>query len=169
MNLALLVDILSMVGAWLLVAGPIFQAYIELTDADLQVFEVRKRLSKLNIEPPKPVSKWLWLFPPAHFLSTKRIKEDHRMQITMNMDDDTYDLFSSFLHKARGWFLVASGATLIAIKETFELVERLEWSKGIFFCLVIVCFIIAVGNTYYAGIKDRYLAQQRKQYMQKRN
>ena len=53
----------------------------------------------------------------------------------------------SFLNKASGWMTVAAGAFLIAIKETFEVVELFEWPIAVFWVLVVVIPVLCVGNT----------------------
>jgi len=53
----------------------------------------------------------------------------------------------AFLNKASGWMIVAGGAFLIAIKETYEVVELFEWPIAVFWLLVIVAPVLCVGNT----------------------
>jgi hypothetical protein len=53
----------------------------------------------------------------------------------------------TFMNKATAWFYVASGAFLIALKETSELVEGQEWPTAVFSVLVVVMAGIATGNT----------------------
>ena len=49
--------------------------------------------------------------------------------------------------KATAWLYVAGGAFLIALKETYELVEGHEWPTAVFWVLVVVMFGIAAVNT----------------------
>ena len=50
-------------GAWLLVAGPIYQAVIEL---EAEAFE-RDAVAAVSamVEPPPRTSAWWWLLPPS--------------------------------------------------------------------------------------------------------
>ena len=42
-----------------------------------------------------------------------------------------------FINKATGWLYVALGALLIAVKETWELVEYNEWPTWLFWVLIV--------------------------------
>jgi len=132
------------VGAWLLVAGPIWQAVVELRDEE---FEREKLVAVAEGLPPRqPVSSWWWLFPPAHFYVNRRSKERWQDQIVTALPDEDYDALNSFMAKARGWMLVGAGGLLIAVKETFELVEGYEWPTWLFWVLIVVMAVAAVSQ-----------------------
>jgi hypothetical protein len=58
------------VGAWLLVAGPIYQAALELQEQDIE----RDRIQQVTaqVPAPAPVSAWWWLLPPVRYLLAQR-------------------------------------------------------------------------------------------------
>jgi hypothetical protein len=53
----------------------------------------------------------------------------------------------SYMNKATAWFYVAAGAFLIALKETYELVEGHEWPTAVFWVLIVGMLAIAAVNT----------------------
>ncbi|MGH7241467.1 MAG: hypothetical protein ACREGB_04175, partial [Candidatus Saccharimonadales bacterium] len=53
---------LGFIGAWLLFAGPIYQAALELQDEDIEMDRIRAAGRK--VEKPADVSVWWWLLPP---------------------------------------------------------------------------------------------------------
>jgi vacuolar-type H+-ATPase subunit I/STV1 len=55
--------------------------------------------------------------------------------------------FVGFMNKANGWFTVAGGAFLIALKETWELAELYELPIAIYVVAVVVLSVAAVANT----------------------
>lgn len=52
-----------------------------------------------------------------------------------------------FVNKATGWLYVALGALLIAVKETWELVEFNEWPSWLFWALIVLMAAAATLNT----------------------
>ena len=60
---------------------------------------------------------------------------------------DVMTRWVSFMNKATAWFYVASGAFLIALKETYELVEGHEWPTAVFWVLIVGMLAIAAVNT----------------------
>jgi uncharacterized membrane protein YhaH (DUF805 family) len=52
------------------------------------------------------------------------------------------------------WFLVAAGAFLITVKETWELREGYEWAEGVFWGLIVVMLVLCVANAA-AGVRRR--------------
>ncbi len=120
-------------GGWLLVAGPLSQAIRELEEED---FERDDLISAAKtIEKPQPVSRWWWLFPPAYYLRRRRRSEEFRKAITRAMPQDRLEALVSFKDKADTWGIVATGAFLIAVKETWELCETYGWPHLVFWLL----------------------------------
>ena len=52
----------------------------------------------------------------------------------------------SFFNKANGWVVVAAGAYLLAIRETWDLIQLLEWPIWIFWVLIVILPIAAIAN-----------------------
>ena len=53
---------LSFIGAWMLVAGPLYQGALELLAQDLDREGIEQATS--GLVPPAPPNGWWWLFPP---------------------------------------------------------------------------------------------------------
>jgi hypothetical protein len=133
------------VGAWLLVAGPIYQATIELADEEFER-ETMERASAA-IEAPPPVSRWLLFLPPvAYFLHSRR-REDMRHQMLRVMPRTDLEQMLHFGETATAWLFVASGAALIAVKETWELREAYEWPLAAFWTIVAGMVLVCAANT----------------------
>jgi hypothetical protein len=132
-------------GAWLLVGGPIFQAAIELRDETIDRDAFAATMKTL---PPVPrTSPWWWLLPPVAYVLIRRRSTTAREAVLRAMDVGQRAQFLGFQNKARGWFAVAAGAFLIALKETGELVELYELPIWVFWVGIVVLSIAAVGST----------------------
>src|SRR6478609_8551901 len=104
-------------GAWLLVAGPVWQAVVELGNEE---FERARFTSAVDsVPPPERVSSWWWLLPPLGLYLSSRSHTRFQHQVLLALPDEEYDAFSSFMAKARGWMLVGLGGLLILSKETW--------------------------------------------------
>lgn len=132
-------------GAWLLVAGPLYQGALELAEENISQEDVAK-VRPTEPTRPKP-SGWWWLIPPVGLVKQRRYAEAEREAMMAAMPHDVRANWLSFMNKATAWFYVASGAFLIAIKETYELVEGHEWPTWVFWALVVVMAGLATGNT----------------------
>jgi len=141
----LFVDIASFCGAWLLVAGPIFQSFLELRDQDIRfdrIREVRKNM------PPQPhVSNWWWLLPPIHFYLSHKYGDDYKAKYLDALDDDDVEALIDFRSKSLGWMMVAGGGLLIATKETYELLEHVAHPAWVFWVAIVVMSYVSVSFT----------------------
>lgn len=84
----------------------------------------------------------------------------------MRLPTEDFEKLASFMSKARGWVLVGSGAALIGVKETFELVEGNGWPTWLFWVLVVVMPLLCVANTVLGaamqhGVLEAHAAQVR--------
>ncbi|MEO6117383.1 MAG: hypothetical protein ABIP33_13455 [Pseudolysinimonas sp.] len=138
------IAIFGFLGAWLLVAGPLFQAYLELRDEEVD----REGWEKANKATPKPdaFSAWWWLLPPVAWFKQQARNKQHQREVMKALDPHATEQAVSFFNKANGWFIVAGGAALLGVKETWELVEAWGWPVWIFWVLVVVCPILCVVN-----------------------
>ena len=132
-------------GAWLLVTGPINQAAIELREEEFDHEEFDAITH--SVQQPARVSAWWWLFPPAGFVKTRRRSTEYRTALMAALKPEQRKQSVAFLDKARGWMLVAAGAFFIAVKETWDVIELLHWPLWIFWALLVVMCLIAVGYT----------------------
>ena len=116
-------------GAWLLFAGPLYQGAIELLEQDRMSADGRPT----DLPAPPPPSAWWWLLPPAMLTLRRRRSRAYRRAVLARLTPQQQAERAGFMDKAAGWFVVATGGTLIAIKETGELVEHHEWPLPTFF------------------------------------
>jgi hypothetical protein len=143
------------VGAWLLVAGPVFQASVELQSEGEVMDRVRSHLQ--NIPRPEPVSVWWWLLPPVRVVLQSRRSDRHREALLAELSREEFEAITRFKKIARGWMYVALGAWLIAWKETWELVEHEEWPTALFWVLLVVMTLAALGLTVVSASRERDL------------
>lgn len=141
----LFIHLVGFVGGWLLVAGPLYQATIELRDEEFDQ-EAFERSSQGAAVPPR-MSPWWWLLPPVAYVKAQRRRKASRDAIFAGLTIAQRQQFVGFMNKAHGWFAVASGAFCIALKETWELVELLHVPVWSFWVAVVVLFIGVIVNT----------------------
>ncbi|WP_022881967.1 hypothetical protein [Gryllotalpicola ginsengisoli] len=132
-------------GAWLLVAGPVFQASIELREEQLDRESIVA--ATRDVPQPKRVSGWWWLLPPVAYVLMQRAQSDHRQAAMAALPQDLREQFVGFAQKARGWLIVAAGAYLIAGKETWELAEAYDWPVWVFWLLVVLMPVLCLFFT----------------------
>jgi hypothetical protein len=89
------------VGAWLLVAGPIYQAALELQEQDVE----RERIQQVTaqVAAPAPVSAWWWLLPPVRYLLAQRRSRRWRQDMIAALSREDLETLVEFIDKARGW------------------------------------------------------------------
>lgn len=63
-------------GAWLLVAGPLYQGALELREEDVDREGMEASIAQ--IPRPEPPSPWWWLLPPAMYLIRRRSRNAFR-------------------------------------------------------------------------------------------
>lgn len=141
------------VGAWLLVAGPIYQAALELDEQDLQRDELVSAFS--SVQGSDRVSPWWWLLPPVgYWLRRQQAKRD-RAALLMALTHEQLEGFVRYKNKATGWMFVALGALLISVKETAELAEHYEWPTYVVWLVVVVMAALCAINTAATMIRSR--------------
>lgn len=141
----LFIHLCGFLGGWLLVAGPVYQMAIELREESFSR-EAFEHVSDA-VPPPEPVSKWWWLLPPVFYLLSKRRSNAYRTAVFAAMSRDVRAQAVGFVNKATGWMIVAVGAGLIAVKETWELVHLLHLHTAVFWVTIVVMAFLAVGHT----------------------
>lgn len=136
----------SFIGAWLLVAGSIYQAVLELKDEDIERGRIRDRQHKVN--PIPKVSAWWWFIPPVKFYLERRRSEAYRNAYLNTLTDEEIESLVSFINKSSAWIFVAGGGILIAIKETYELIRPEGFQHILLFTATVVgLFFLSVINT----------------------
>jgi hypothetical protein len=139
------IAICGFIGGWLLVAGPVWQAAIELREEEIDQEAIEA--VKSTIEPPPRITAWWWLLPPVAYVLNARRNRQFRRVFNAALSPEALKQSVSFLNKANGWLIVALGGFLLGTKETWELVEDLHWQVWVFWVLVIAMPVIAVANT----------------------
>lgn len=132
-------------GAWLLVAGPLFQAAVELDEQGDQWQGLNR--AALEVGPQPRLSPWWWLLPPVAYVKQARRQRAHRQQLFDSLSAREVEGFVGLTSLATGWAMVAAGAFFIAVKETYELVEHYEGPLWLFVALLIVMLAVCAGNT----------------------
>jgi hypothetical protein len=132
-------------GAWLLVAGPLYQGALELHEQDVDRDAIEA--TSARIPQPDPPSPWWWLLPPVLYLIRRRRHRAFRRAALAELTQAQREQFASFVNKANGWFTVAAGATLLAAEQTWQAVERTRWPGWLFWPLVVVMLGLSMLNT----------------------
>lgn len=141
----LLIHLVGFAGGWLLVAGPLFQAVIELREQELDREGFEKSFA--TVSPPPRMSPWWWLLPPVAYLKSARRRRVSRDASFAALTVPQREQLMGFMNKAHGWFTVAIGALFIAAKETWELVELLHLPTWLFWVVIVVLGIAVLVNT----------------------
>jgi hypothetical protein len=132
-------------GAWLLVAGPLYQGALELAEEEIDRDEIQATATKVvRSEPPSP---WWWLFPPGMYVIRRRQGKQFRDDVMAQLTPQQRGQFTRFMSKAAGWFTVAAGATLLAADQTWRVIERYHWPPWGFWLLMVGMLGAAVLNT----------------------
>jgi hypothetical protein len=142
-------------GAWLLFAGPVFQASVELRAEDEATDRMHRAVE--GLEPPKQTSGWWWLVPPVHMILSARRSAEFRERVMSSFSAEDLQVIARYINIARGWMLVGLGAFLIALKETWELVEHEEWPTPVYWLLVLVMALLALAFTGISASREREL------------
>ncbi|HEX4057488.1 MAG TPA: hypothetical protein VHX87_04115 [Galbitalea sp.] len=131
-------------GSWLLVAGPVWQAAIELREEEIDEEIIRSARSSARVAPK--VSPWWWLLPPVAYVKQFRASQANQRAFRDALPPDQLKQTVSFLNKANGWLVVALGALLLAVSETWNLVELTNLPVWVFWVSVVVAPILAIAN-----------------------
>lgn len=126
----------SFVGAWFLVAGPLFQGSVELH---------RIESSIAHDESAMPSRYW-WLLPPVMYLITRR---------RIAADGSAGARARLFRASGTGWFAVSAGGALLAVQETWELTRFLGASVAVFWVLYGALLAASVLNTSFRMMRER--------------
>lgn len=141
-------------GAWLLVAGPLYQGAVELAELDFDregIEGIKASAAQAAQDAP---SAWWWLVPPVMYVLHRRWVRAYRAATWAQLTEIQRSQLSSFRNKATGWFTVAAGATLLAAGETWQVTEDRGWPVWLFWLLMAVMLAAAVLNTAVRMIND---------------
>jgi hypothetical protein len=131
---------LGVIGSWLLFAGPVYQAGLELRDHENAAMRLRRTLS--SMAPPAPVSWWWWLIPPVKIMLEWRRAIDHRRAFMDALSLEEYTSLLTFIHKATGWWLVGMGGLLVAIQQSYGFAQRYHLGDPSFVASVVAIAVV---------------------------
>lgn len=122
----------AFVGAWLLFAGPIYQASIELGEEQIkrEAIEATTRA----VPQPRRAAPW-WLVPPVGYLLDRRQSTRYRKLVFDALSSEHQRQFVHYTGRASGWAYVAGGALLLATAETWNLCVEHDWASWLFWVL----------------------------------
>jgi len=132
-------------GAWLLVAGPLFQAAVELDGGEHQRDWLAAAARRVG--PQQRLSPWWWLLPPVAYVLARRRQRDYRERVLAALTHDEVETFVAFTNVSTGWAMVAGGAFFIAVKETYEVAELYGWPGWVFAALLVLMVATCAANT----------------------
>jgi len=130
----------------LLVAGPLYQGSVELGELDIDR-EGIEGVKASAIQAVRPPSAWWWLLPPVMYVLRRRWNAAFWQATFAQLTDTQREQFTSFRNKATGWFTVAAGATLLAVGQTWQIIERHSWPVWLFWLLIVVMLTASMLNT----------------------
>jgi hypothetical protein len=140
-------------GAWLLVAGPLYQGALELLEQDIDREGIDASIAR--IPRPESPSAWWWLLPPIMYLIRRYRSNAFRHAAMAQLTQAQRDQSNVFINKATGWFTVAVGAALLAAEQTWQVVDRQHWPAWLFWILIILMLGVSVLNTALRLIRGR--------------
>jgi hypothetical protein len=133
-------------GAWLLVAGPLYQGSVELGEMHFDHEGIQGQAAAAQAASTRP-SAWWWLLPPVMYVLYRRWYKALRRSMLAQLTETQREQFTSFQSKSTGWLTVAAGATLLAAGETWHIARHYGWPAWLFWLLVVVMLAVAVINT----------------------
>jgi hypothetical protein len=134
-------------GAWLLVAGPLYQGSVELTELDLDREGIQGTAAAVQAAVPARPSAWWWLLPPVMYVLHRRWYKAAQQAMLAQLTETQREQMTRFRSKATGWFTVAAGAALLAAGDTWHVVQQYGWPVWLFWLLVVVMLAVSVIPT----------------------
>jgi hypothetical protein len=135
---------LSFIGSWLLFAGPIYQAALELQDEDIEIDRIRAVGSQ--IEKPVNTSVWWWFLPPVKMYLERKRKHEYQIRYLKALSAEDVESLVSYRTKATAWLFVAVGGLCIACDQTYTLAEYENWSDLVLVILIIIMLLASIFN-----------------------
>ena len=106
-------------GAWLLVAGPLYQGSVELNEMDVDREGIQGKAAAAQAAQARP-SAWWWLLPPVMYVLYRRWNKARQQAVLAQLTQTQRAQLTGYQSKATGWFTVAAGATLLATGQTWH-------------------------------------------------
>lgn len=92
--------------------------------------------------------------PGRHDLIRRHRGNAFRQAALAQLTQTQREQFTSFINKAVGWFTVAVGAFLLAVEQTWQVIDRYRWPVWLFWLLIVVMLGASVLNTALRMIHD---------------
>lgn len=92
-------------GAWLLVAGPLYQGSVELDELDVDREGIQGKAAAAQAAQARP-SAWWWLLPPVMYVLHRRWNKALRQAVLAQLTQTQRAQMASYQSKATGWFTV---------------------------------------------------------------
>ena len=70
-------------GAWVLVAGPVYQGAVELAEVEVDRQAIRSQAE--TVARPGHFSPWWWLVPPVAYVKSSRIQNVWQQQVMASL------------------------------------------------------------------------------------
>lgn len=135
---------LVFLGAWLLFAGPIYQAVLELRDEDIEIDRIRA--AKASVQKPENVSAWWWILPPLKIYKEFASRRAYQWRYVKTLTREDLESVVSFQSKAFAWSLVAVGGFFVACDETYNVVQQEGWSNLVLLLMIIGMLVLSILN-----------------------
>lgn len=132
-------------GSWLLVAGPVYQAALELQEQELERDEIAR--ASATTEHGPPVSPWWWLLPPVHWWLQRRRNRAFHKAVYHVLPARQREQLVRYFNKATGWLYVALGGFLVAVEATSALAEHAGWPDRVDVPLIVGMSLLSVYHT----------------------
>ena len=163
----LAIAICAFLGGWLIFAGSVYQASLELKDVevDREGFEA---ISSSIPQPPK-ISPWWWLLPPVAYVKNRARNNEYREAVTSQLKPEQLQGWVDFTSKARGWMIVGFGAFLLALRETYELIVLLDWPVWTFYVISFVVLVLCVAFSAYNDHRTNVVLHKEEEVRERRN
>lgn len=144
MVMRIVINLLALIGDWLLFTFPVYQAGLELEEYEGFIEQYRKHSAKEEAVSP------LWWLAPFYKIN----REKRRAMLILHQTVHTrreFDEAFSFLNKATAWWYVALAGLLGGIHSLYELVEAFEVEVNwwLFVLTVIVLVALCLGHVVY--------------------
>ena len=134
---------IGFIGSWLLFAGPMYQAALELKEQDIEIDRIRAAGPK--VPKPKSISMWWWLIPPVQIILARRRSQEYRKKYIKALRHEDAEALISFMNKATAWMLVGLGGFCIAFQETDDLAEHMSWNTWLVLIMIALAFLASLN------------------------
>jgi type VI protein secretion system component VasK len=84
-----------------------------------------------------------------------RLRREQRRLVNDALESDELEALTRLSEKASAWLLVAGGAFLIAVADTWSLHEAYQWAEWAFWTLIVAMSVICATLTSYRTRRRR--------------